>query len=503
MNNKIKKRGVFDYFSFKQLKSNIENFGYSYSLREYLKKLLLFLLIICVGCQFFSLKWICVLLICLTLILLMPGLTIQKFKEQYEKQDFNNLMVYIEQMMNAFKKRPKILSALVSTEKMLNGEIKEYVQEAIAYISEGYAKKEGCLYQEAFAIIESHYNSERLKSMHKFFVTIENTGGEYQSTLNNLISNMSTYKQRTCSFQLEKEKSISNFKFTMVFFIVLYYFIIKISGNIGGLIDLTSSPLYQITTMLIFIVYEIVYYITLKKNNVSWLLTDQITQDKAIINMYNDYMSPKTRRNSPISVILWVVSCIVIVISFVIGNIYVSIAGILLMAISMAKINIFAQSNKAYLEKEFKKVFPSWLRNLSVNLQRQNVAVAILESYDSAPEILKPEIKKLLDGIEKKPSSMEPFDNFLSNFDLIEIHSAMKMLYSLNEYGKSDVQSQIGSLVELNEELLDKAERLKNEEIISGTKILVRIPEVLISVKITFDMFIIMAMLFAIDFTNI
>ena len=45
---------------------------------------------------------------------------------------------------------------------------------------------------------------------------------------------------------------------------------------------------------------------------------------------------------------------------------------------------------------------------------------------------------------------MEPYVNFLKDYQIADISTAMKMLFSLSEQGSDDAQGQIHTLVERN-----------------------------------------------------
>ena len=83
---------------------------------------------------------------------------------------------------------------------------------------------------------------------------------------------------------------------------------------------------------------------------------------------------------------------------------------------------------------------------------------------------------------------MKPYINFLSSFELPDISSAMKMLYSLNEAGLDEVVTQINTLVQRNNQLLEKSERMKNSDSIAITGYLVILPMAISLVKMIVDM---------------
>ena len=91
-------------------------------------------------------------------------------------------------------------------------------------------------------------------------------------------------------------------------------------------------------------------------------------------------------------------------------------------------------------------------------------------------------------GIEKEPDSVKPYLSFMDKAALPDITSAMKVLYSMAEYGAADIGRQIGPLVERNAVMTDKAERLKAEDYIAGTGFLVLLPMITGVIKMLADL---------------
>ena len=108
------------------------------------------------------------------------------------------------------------------------------------------------------------------------------------------------------------------------------------------------------------------------------------------------------------------------------------------------------QKAKKSLENEIKKAFPDWIRDVAINLQNETVQSAIENSYENAAFVLKRPIRKLLIDFERYPIGIEPYDNFLSGFDLMEIKSSMKMFYSINQLGNEQSDKQIDAIIDRN-----------------------------------------------------
>ena len=66
------------------------------------------------------------------------------------------------------------------------------------------------------------------------------------------------------------------------------------------------------------------------------------------------------------------------------------------------------------------------------------------------------------------PSSIKPYNDFLSEFGLPDVKSSMKILYTMQNLDQDQLQEQTNSLIIRNQEMLAKAERMKNEDSVSG-----------------------------------
>ena len=157
---------------------------------------------------------------------------------------------------------------------------------------------------------------------------------------------------------------------------------------------------------------------------------------------------------------------------------------------------------KRRLENEIKKEFPDWIRDVAVNLQNDTVQSAIESSYEKLPFVLKRPVRKLLVDFEKYPVGIEPYDNFLKEFDLDEMKSSVKMFYSMNELGKEQSGKQIYSIIDRNNKMIRQAEEMKNNDRIGAATMFTAVPMGVGVVKIMVDM-ILMIVVFTSSVSNV
>ena len=163
--------------------------------------------LISIGIFLFSLIIIGVLyrleLFCILLILIMGGICILPFAKYYylqnlEKKKFNDVDVYLHQMAYSFQRSPKINAALEDTAKVLSGNMKRTVEKAI-YILECSQSK--TVYQEALEVIENEYKCPRIKTLHRFLISIEERGGSYNNSIEVLLTDYDRWVRRVYKYQ--------------------------------------------------------------------------------------------------------------------------------------------------------------------------------------------------------------------------------------------------------------------------------------------------------------
>ena len=102
---------------------------------------------------------------------------------------------------------------------------------------------------------------------------------------------------------------------------------------------------------------------------------------------------------------------------------------------------------------------------------------------------MRKELRNFLNETKKDPTSIKPYNEFLEEFDLEDAKSTMKVLYSIQNIGKSDVKERISNLIIRNQEMLDKAETIRNNDSIGSIEALGYVPTLLFSVQMLVSMF--------------
>ena len=492
---KMNKKNREKIFSIQALKTEINGYGFSYSIKDYAVTLLLVIAALVGAGIFYSLKIPFLAVILLSFIVMMPGMITTQFKYIYEQKKFTDAVDYMEYMLYEFKKKPKILYALRAAEDSCTGDIKKRIKKAIDYIENGVYRNN--LYKEAFYFIEEGYDCERMAVIHQFLMKIEAEGGEYQDSLNIILDDVKSWTERTYEFQKEKANIKQKVLITIILSLIMCAILTKVSAQVY---DITGSLLYQSVTTGLLIAFIILFASVQKKLSGSWLIGDATPRKK----MFQQYAlalagDVKTLRQKELpNAIIYAALGLLFLFGGGLFPVISQFKNLGYLLIIFAGFTYFIKPSsdikaaKNNTIKEINKEFPSWFRNLAINLQKETVHVSIKQSLKDAPLVLKPSLISLIKELDDDPVTMKPYINFLSTFELPDISSAMKMLYSLNEAGQDEVVTQINTLVTRNNQLLEKSEKLKNSDSIAITGYLVVLPMVFSLVKMIVDMSLIL-----------
>ena len=128
---------------------------------------------------------------------------------------------------------------------------------------------------------------------------------------------------------------------------------------------------------------------------------------------------------------------------------------ILILGLLIAVFMYFSSSlgykvGKAQVSREVQAEFADWIMEVALRIQFSNVVAAIADSYDTAPDILKPEIEKLLTELGETPTSPEPYNNFCKFFNFEDIGIVMNTLYSVMSASGSDVDKELSTIFSQN-----------------------------------------------------
>lgn len=487
--------------SWKQYKKSIEELGFYISIKDiFIKAILLEAAIILVS-LLYRINIVYIAFLCLLGFIILPYIIKYSFHYRYEQKRFMDICSYMEQMCSSFQKQSKIFSALKDTSKVLDGKLKKTVDKAIEYMNHGICSEKD-IFTETLEIIEKEYECKKLSSLHRLFIKIELEGGEYHRALNILLKDINNWMERTMLFQKEKRSMRVNYIIALILSIltctlatIMSYISKGQNSFLSSYLDITGNSIYQIVSVLFISSCLISLLLIQKKYTGSWL--EEKKNEKLILDDYETSLNynykEKMKRRFPFAIIFILLIGVLVWLKFYMYSIIILIIGLLFIIFPMIKY----RGAKSRTIDEIKISFPEWLIDISLNLQYYTIHMAISRSYDNAPIVLKQPIEKLILEINENLTGIEPYHNFLSEFDVIDVKSAMRMLYSMTELSHDKSNEMLDILIERNYAIQSKSEKdyINNKTL--ALKQLLYMPMFFCMFKVVIDL-----VLFATSFFN-
>ena len=92
---------------------------------------------------------------------------------------------------------------------------------------------------------------------------------------------------------------------------------------------------------------------------------------------------------------------------------------------------------------EINQMLPYYLKSLEILVQHYTVPVALAKSVDTAPDIFKPGLKKLIERIEAGDSTIDPYMDFALEYPVRDSMRMMRLLYRLSLGAQDSKQEQL------------------------------------------------------------
>ncbi len=433
----------------KKLSDELVKYGYVFSVSKMVITYSLMVVMTIVVGLFFHLSFGFIVALIVAVALMLP-LYIKNYNyNRFQQQRFSDVNIYMEQFMYSFMKTGKILSTLNDVSELFSsGKMSDVIRKSIRYIKDTYDKVD--VEAGALKIIENEYSYEGLKTMHGFALSVESNGGEYVSCMQLILESRRMWADRVYEqMKIRRHQKVlvlMSIMTSLLLCLVLYFMTDKMD------IDVSSNMMSQIITFVVLFIDVWIYYFASKKLTVDFLEDDR-KDESIMVAKYKRYKHYQKNPNRHI---------------------------------------LALRLTSRQLTRAFEKEFPRWLLQVSLLLQNDNVQVAIFKSLDDAPELMKEELKKMILELKKDPSGMKPYNNFLSDFNMPEVRSAMKMLFSLSEGTGANAADQIGDIIRRNQYMMDKAEKLRMEDTASGMYALFLAPQLTGGLKLLVDMILLL-----------
>ncbi len=463
--------GFMYYMKPANLSAEIKKYGYDYTVGKTLGVYAAFALGLTILSLLFKLEIPYVLTVGLSGILILPGVILSTYKKRYEQQRFSDLTLYLEQVLYSFKKNPKILYALKDTLEIFEEEenkMHKALVRAVNIIETSFTRN---AVEDGLKEIEKDYKNDRLLQVHKLLLRIEKLGGDFDSSIMLMLEADRQWAQRT-SLQM---KAVAKQRRDLIIIIGLNLMVCAfVLFALPEEMTITGYLLYQISTMCLFIASLLIYARIDKKMGINWVSgEDGKDNEKDLLRQYlkvKNYDPQAEKKKSfryaqaPL-LFIFITALYCVFLGHVSTPCLFLFAGLfILLYVCVNQHNIGYNLSVKAVTRGLEKRFPVWLMEVSLRSQSGNVQRAIADSMESCSELLKPALMEFVENIEKNPTGLSAYNQFLCEFHVPEIHSAMKMFYSIGKGNGGDTDEQITELLARNNQLMDKAEQIKNED---------------------------------------
>ena len=475
-------------FNIKKIKDSINKYGYEYRTKDIVLQFIAIVgCIILVGIiSKLELKYIMFLIF--LGILLTPAVILSIFKSIHSVKRFAILSDYLSNVIPIFLQKSKIRYTLSELYEISSYEMKDSIKKAIDYIDN--TKDDVDLFKNSLTIIEKDFNNSRLNAVHKLLIDVENNNSiNFKDIANDMIIDIEGWIKRTYSFQ----KEIKNRKTKLLILCIAVLFMnsifIALYDSNSYFVGFTSNYFYQLSTTAFISMIMIISTIILLRLNGNWLIEDlKINNNEYIKNKYLKYKNSKT--NNLFYILMTTI--------FLIGSLYLYIKNEFISAIICFGLAIFSYINKdskkknAYkaLNKSLLYEFPKWLRDVCLKINDMTVINAIESTVNNVSYPLQIEINKFLNKVKQDPTSIKPYNEFLSGYKLDDASNSMKVLYSINNASKSETRNRVSNLIVRNQELLATVEKIENDDEIIGVEAIAYIPTIFFCIQMIISMFL-------------
>lgn len=467
----------------------IERYGYTYRIRNTVLVYLAVCLLSAAGGMVFRLRAVGVCLIAVCGMAMMPRVLIHSYKNMYEQKRFSDVNLYIEQVLYSFRKTPKIISALQDVERILakDSPMLKTVKESVRYILHEYSEEHPL--DTGLKMIEEKYNCQRLKDAHALMLKTERIGGDYESSVKILLSGRAVWETETCKFQKECKSRQRMVNVALILVCGVCLFTPLVILKFAPAVDITASPVYQCGTVGMILVSMRTYIKADAETSVNWLRNESALSAREQrllyekVRHFNGFREKKKSLRWSLALCFAGILCVLLHLPYL-----VVLCGVC-MLVTANQHKIGYQLAKRRCRDEIIKAFPQWLMEMSLLLQvSENVNAAIAASMEGAPAILAEGLEGLYIEMMEQPESNEPYMNFMKEFGIIEIQSAMGMLYSVSSGRGGDAGFQIEEILSKNTALLGQSEKMSNDSRLAALYWQFLFPSVIGGGKLIVDM---------------
>lgn len=480
------------YFSSASLISEISLYGYSFSLRTYIISIITVIGTITLISLIFHLKPEYMLCIIASGIIILPYLIRKRYQNNHRLKEFSDVDIYLHQMVYSFIRTPKIHTALYDTYAISDGNLKKLLKDSLDELE--YSMNEH-VYEDALNIIENQYNCSRIRTLHRFLISVETKGGRYKNALQVLLKDFDRWVKTIYQYEYElkiiKRDTTIGIIISILLSAITMFMCSMLNQYSNDKRNITDDFIFQISSTL-FLIMCILFY-----------AYSQTHYGNSILgSSYNDKQSKKnynTAYKTKISTLIIRILPFILILSGIliftlIQKIYFVAIYILIAIVTLVTFPFINKNNaKKRVINNLRNSFSDWLRNVALNLENKPLIAAIEDTYDDCPYIIKLSLDDFIQNIEANPSDIRPYYEFLSEYKQTDIMSTIRTLYSVSELDEKGIDETINTLIQRNNELINKQAELDYKDKMSIYKFMEYIPVFFMALKMSIDMMLIIS----------
>lgn len=469
------------YMSLKNLIADIEKMGFKGSIKKICGIILAYVAIAASVSIFMELNPICFIIMLFVGMLIVPLIILNAYKKIYEDNRFREVSQYIEQMLYSFKNTNKVLKSLKDIQPMFkDSPMGETIKRCINEIPDVGIEK-------ALSNFEKIYDCQKIHQLNQFMIEVERVGGDHDNSINLLLQDRELWVNRTLEYKKER-----NHQKTTVFMAILMSFTLCVFMEkiLPVQIDVTSNVFHHVSATLLFLLDLILFYMTDNFCSASILNNFKMRSDADIKKYYEYLVNYNAKKEFAKGVRMAAGGIFIVVFGLISKEMTYVFIGIIFSVFCLVKNKATYNTRFKVIKEEIEIQFPRWLMNMALYVQSNSVQVALYKSIPTAPLVLQPELIKLNNAIRENPVSVNPWLDFMKDFDVPDITASMTMFYSIASGAGANVQEQVNEIIKRNNALLDKTERIANDNLLARMYLFFLAPQLTGSFKIIVDMVI-------------
>ena len=474
-------------YSFRNLQETINTYGYSYSFQEFIITALLVVIGVSAVAWISQLRNIYLYTIIIVATLSIPFLIYSYFRQLYNTQRFEMVQSYLSNILPIFMQKPKYRYAVDEIRDLSADHMKKTITKAIDYIDTNTDDPD--VVKTSMDFIETEYPNSRVKAVHKLMRDIENGNSEnYSDICENMFVDVEGWIRRVYNFQKELKGRRTSLLMLCALSVVLNTIFTYMYGTSEVFDGFTDKKMYQICTFIFVLATFFVASLILTKLHGSWLVDDALDKhEEEKIRNYN-YIQTHDGSAKPSDIVIAFMGIFAGVVMLLFMDNKIGLAVMAFGAFFAVREKMVLKSKTDSIGKSLMIEFPNWLRGVVLDLNDMTVVSSIEKSMKNCSYMMKKELERFFEMYNEDPTSIRPFSSFLEAYKLEDVQSSMKILYTLQSMSKEEINKQVSSIIQRNQELLAKTEQLQNQESLGTAEMLGYAPMMLLTGQLIMSM---------------